>query len=339
MSAPLQSSVAQVLGIGGTVVGAGFLVDHGTLATCAHVVRQAGSRPGERLTLVFPHAEDSPRLTGLVLAEAWREPDAEDIAVVRLDHPVEGLPSLPLGFSGNCRGHRVRSFGFPRQALSGGHFGTAVADDVISYHGHGPVLQLTDANDLTTGFSGGPVVDDATGLVVGMVTSIVAPDEHRRGQNIAYATAVQSLRRAWPALRADDTYPYPGLLEPFGREHADWFHGRERAVRLVLDALTEQTGRSSGVLLLGPSGSGKSSLVRAGVLPALERARVPGSDRWLPLLLRPDRDLLAELDAGPLPGTLSRGRPGAGRTRQAGGGPRIRPNPARRRPVRGTAVR
>ncbi|KUN93656.1 hypothetical protein AQJ67_38670 [Streptomyces caeruleatus] len=300
-----------MLGSDDTVVGAGFLLAEDLLATCAHVVLQAGAGPGEELTVVFPHADGKPRLTGRVLSEAWRAREAEDIAVVRFDGPVGDVPVLPLGFSEGCRGHKVRSFGFPRQAPPGGHFGTGVAGAVLDHDASGPVLQLSDANDLTTGFSGGPVVDDFTEHVVGMVTSIVVPDEHDRGQNIAYATAVQALRKAWPELGHSPECPYPGLLEPYGREHAAWFHGRERAVSLVLAALAEQTGRGSGVLLLGPSGSGKSSLVRAGVLPALEDVGVPGSDRWLPVVVRPGSDLMAELDAGPLPGTREHGLAGA----------------------------
>ncbi|MFD3581612.1 hypothetical protein [Streptomyces sp. NPDC058683] len=306
MHPPFQESVAQVLGHDGTVAGAGFLVADDTLATCAHVVRMAGSGPGRPIALAFPHADGRPRPTGLVLPDAWRDPEAEDIAIVRLDSPVTSVPVLPLGFSDGCRSHSVRSFGFPPQALSGGHFGTAVAGDVITYDRVGPVLQLTDANDLTTGFSGGPVVDDATGRVIGMITSIVVPDAHRRGQNIAYATAVQALRRAWTEFAVADECPYPGL-EPFGKEQAGWFHGRDRAVDAVLDALAEQAGRGSGVLLLGPSGSGKSSLVRAGVLPALEAARRPGSDRWLPVMVRSGLDLIAELGLEPSAGARAGG--------------------------------
>ncbi|MFJ8034665.1 hypothetical protein [Streptomyces sp. NPDC096032] len=97
--------------------------------------------------------------------------------------------------------------------------------------------------------------------------------------------------------------PYRGL-EPFTAEHAQWFEGRKDAVRQVLANLAQQ---QRVMLLLGPSGSGKSSLVQAGVLPALAAGELPGSDRWLPILARPGQDLLAELERAGLPGAASDG--------------------------------
>jgi WD40 repeat protein len=66
--------------------------------------------------------------------------------------------------------------------------------------------------------------------------------------------------------------PYPGL-EPFTGEDAAVFFGREPEVRRLLELLrpTLQRGRGRFLALVGPSGSGKSSLVRAGLLPHLER--------------------------------------------------------------------
>lgn len=60
-------------------------------------------------------------------------------------------------------------------------------------------------------------------------------------------------------------------------------------------------------LLLGPSGSGESSLIQAGVLRALAAGELPGSDRWLPVLARPRQDLLAEIERAGLPGAITGG--------------------------------
>jgi WD40 repeat protein len=190
----------------------------------------------------------------------------------------------------------VRSFGFPSQAPPDGHYGYGVAGDLLAVAGGGVVLQLTSANDLTRGFSGAPILDEVTELVVGMVTAITAPDEHRRGVSIAYATPTEALREVWPELAVSDVSPYRGL-EPFTADDARWFHGRDRAVEQVLAALAAHRL----VLLLGPSGAGKSSLVQAGVVPALAAGRLAGADRWLPVLARPGQDLLAELNRAGLP--------------------------------------
>src|SRR5690606_12151459 len=68
------------------------------------------------------------------------------------------------------------------------------------------------------------------------------------------------------ARGATETCPYQGLV-PFDVGDAENFFGRTRQVVEGLDRLA-----ASGVLaVVGPSGSGKSSLVRAGIAAALQR--------------------------------------------------------------------
>ncbi|MFD9518620.1 trypsin-like peptidase domain-containing protein [Streptomyces sp. NPDC059979] len=301
----LAGAVAEVLGPDGSPVGAGFLVAADVLVTCAHVVQAAGGGPGETVRLLFPHAGGAPRSQGVVLQEGWRDPAYEDVAVVRLNSAPTGVEVLPLGSAAGCKDHRVHSFGFPEQAPMGGHHGYAVAGDLLpATDGRGSLLQLTGANDLTTGFSGGPVVDEASGLVIGMLTEITAPDAYGKGQGIAYVTPTQVLREVWPDLAWQDQCPYRGL-EPFTAEQARWFVGRTEAVNQVLNGLKRQQRLT---LLLGPSGSGKSSLVEAGVLPALAAGgAVPFSEEWLPVLARPRQDLLVELERAGLPGAATDG--------------------------------
>ncbi len=81
--------------------------------------------------------------------------------------------------------------------------------------------------------------------------------------------------------------PYKGLRAFTANDAGDFF-GRERLVdELVKDVekllLPEQAATESERLLsiLGPSGSGKSSVVMAGLLPRLQRGALPGSDTWV----------------------------------------------------------
>ncbi len=73
--------------------------------------------------------------------------------------------------------------------------------------------------------------------------------------------------------------PYPGLLA-FEAEQAPVFFGQDKAIEKLGERLASLAQRAPAALLvLGASGTGKSSLVRAGVLPRLAADR----DRWLPL--------------------------------------------------------
>lgn len=90
------------------------------------------------------------------------------------------------------------------------------------------------------------------------------------------------LRRPLGQQRTDGPTPYRGL-EPFEPEHAGWFFGRSR----LTDALVRRvTADSTGlVAAVGSSGSGKSSLLRAGLLPAL--CDNGNSGRWHAVPLTP----------------------------------------------------
>ncbi|EMF56541.1 MULTISPECIES: trypsin-like peptidase domain-containing protein [Streptomyces] len=313
------ASVARVIGPDGAVAGAGFLVADDLLVTCAHVVAGAGTGEQGVLWLDFPQARGAPEAYGTVVHRGRNEPAAEDVAIVRLSAPPPGTSPLPLARADGCRGHRVRSFGFPGQAVPGGHYGEGHAGEILSPHsGSEALLQVACANDLTQGFSGGPVWDDTVEAVIGMVTRITRPDPHQRGTGIAYATPAGRLRQLWPDLAVRAVCPYRGL-QAFGAEHAGWFHGRAGAVRMILDRMAAVP---DALLLLGPSGAGKSSLVQAGLVPALAACRLPGSDRWEVVTVRPGRALLDTLDGlDHLGGPVSFGSPDAPGRAGTGGAP------------------
>ncbi len=86
------------------------------------------------------------------------------------------------------------------------------------------------------------------------------------------------------------TCPYKGLAA-FQPEDASLFFGREAFV----DELVGRLRTSRKLVVGGPSGSGKSSLLRAGLIPAVEAGALPGSQNWRVLLFTPGPDALAEL--------------------------------------------
>lgn len=73
--------------------------------------------------------------------------------------------------------------------------------------------------------------------------------------------------------------PYKGLLA-FQSADSDDFFGREALTEKLVKRLQEKTALMRFLAVIGPSGSGKSSLVNAGLIPGLLRGMLPGSERW-----------------------------------------------------------
>ncbi|HEV3172952.1 MAG TPA: AAA family ATPase [Actinocrinis sp.] len=83
--------------------------------------------------------------------------------------------------------------------------------------------------------------------------------------------------------------PYLGL-STFGPQDAQWFFGRERQVRELLRRLTERRF----LAVFGPSGSGKSSLLRAGLLSAAANGGLDGEAEPVHVLFTPGAHPLQE---------------------------------------------
>lgn len=96
--------------------------------------------------------------------------------------------------------------------------------------------------------------------------------------------------------------PYPGL-DAFTAADAEYFHGRERMIAEILGVLA-YGGKHGPLALVGRSGAGKSSLLKAGVLPAIKNGHlhVPGVRYWPQLVMTPGehplRTLAGRLAAG-----------------------------------------
>jgi formylglycine-generating enzyme required for sulfatase activity len=78
--------------------------------------------------------------------------------------------------------------------------------------------------------------------------------------------------------------PFPGL-RPFSEEESLIFFGRERETSELIQRLGSPKHRFLAVI--GSSGVGKSSLVNAGIIPALRSAAIPGADSWQILRMSP----------------------------------------------------
>ena len=110
-----------------------------------------------------------------------------------------------------------------------------------------------------------------------------------RGEAAAPGGAVAGQGLAWPGG------PYLGLV-PFEERDARLFYGRDELVDQLVRRLAERPDGAAILLVAGESGSGKSSLLRAGLLPRLAAGALgPGSERWPRRVIRPTASPLREL--------------------------------------------
>lgn len=96
------------------------------------------------------------------------------------------------------------------------------------------------------------------------------------------------------AAPLDVPNPYRGL-HAFEEADARAFFGRDRLRRELIASFAEHGLRSRCGILVGASGSGKSSVVRAGLVPSLRRGEVPGSEDWFITTMTPGSDPFASL--------------------------------------------
>ncbi|BAZ27643.1 WD-repeat protein [Cylindrospermum sp. NIES-4074] len=100
------------------------------------------------------------------------------------------------------------------------------------------------------------------------------------------------LKHSVPASATKPACPYPGMI-PFSEEMSDRFFGRDEEV----EDLIERIRLYRFITVIGPSGSGKSSLVFAGLIPRLRLSSLFGAGEWLIRIMRPGETPLATLEA------------------------------------------
>ncbi|MET9657505.1 serine protease [Streptomyces sp. NPDC006510] len=288
----LDGALLRILDARRQPVGVGFLVSDTMALTCAHVVFAAlgtSPEPGARVPVDLPLVPGAPSSDAVV--ELWvppRGPGGEpsgsaaglasgtaDVAVLRFAAPLSGAGPVRL-VDADARaeeptdecaddvpdghwGHRVRAFGLPT-GRPGGVWHAGVLRERQA-DGWVQADLVGDGYPVSRGFSGGPVWDDRLSGVVGMVTVAESGQPH-----VSYLIPASGLAAAWPELGPLVLPPSPFRgLAAFEEADAAVFHGRRNESDTVARALDEQ----QCVTVVGPSGSGKSSLALAGVAPRL----------------------------------------------------------------------
>ncbi len=266
-----------------TPVGLGFLAAEKHVLTCAHVIAQAlgipqdsPDAPKRKIRLDFPLLAPGTILSSHVVfwqpVQSNSSPAleyAEDIAVLELETslPDEAHPAH-LVMADDLWKHPFRTFGFPK-----GYDEGVWAEGELLERQAKKRIQIEAVKvpgyRVMQGFSGSPVWDSQLNGVVGMVVE----SDKQEDVKAAYITPTDVLLSAWPGL----SQPYRGLAY-FREEDVKFFYGREAYTKQVLEAVQKKPL----VIVTGPSGSGKSSVIFAGLIPHLRKER-----DWLIITFRP----------------------------------------------------
>jgi len=214
--------------------GSGFLWDSaGHVITNFHVIQNASAA---KVTLADNSTWDA-RLVGTA-------PD-QDLAVLRIDAPADGLRPLPLGTSADLLvGQKVFAIGNPfglDHTLTTGII-SALGREITTVTGRtiGGVIQ-TDAA-INPGNSGGPLLDSA-GRMIGMNTAIYSPSGTSSG--VGFAVPMDTIRRLVPQLIESGRPARAGL----GVQVANDYIARRQRIRgvIVIDSAPGSAAAAAGI--------------------------------------------------------------------------------------------
>jgi hypothetical protein len=195
------SSIARILNSRNEVCGTGFLFGDGLLLTCYHVVCTAlGSedsieKPDAEVIVDFPAVEPERSFHAKIVKRKNNE---------RLDYivlsPKESFPSavkpvqtMTVGIE-KTAGHPFLAFGFPVMLDTG----ISALGEIVHTDSRG-WLQIESTKQvgqfIEKGFSGGPVVDQELGAVIGMIVAV-----HQKHLGVAFMIPLDLIAEDWPDL-------------------------------------------------------------------------------------------------------------------------------------------
>ena len=269
----------------------------------AVVVYAAGSGPAEQALLALGRARDATRPTLLVLDDADRASADVLAELSEMARALAGAPVLVLatGVGGDVLARSGVGDSLVLDPLDAG----AARAIVASYAGAADdvpaelLLQAAAGVPRRIHEVAGQWARREAARRVGAVAGRAAAGRTQlRSMELELASDVADLQAAGERVasdrhdRAPVVCPFKGLAT-FDGDDSEYFFGRERLV-------AELVARLVGAPLLavvGPSGSGKSSVVRAGLLPALASGVLPGSESWTQVVIRPGEHPREELAA------------------------------------------
>jgi WD40 repeat protein/serine/threonine protein kinase len=154
------------------------------------------------------------------------------------------------------------------------------------------VLQKSTAKDVTERYT--TVAEFAYAFKQAVVESDAG--SLRVGKSIVGTLDYTTFELTPVPISEDVANPYKGL-RAFQESDAEDFFGRENLTQKILDQLQANHEFQRFLGVVGPSGSGKSSVVKAGVIPALRKGELPGSENWFIVEMVPGTQPLQELES------------------------------------------
>lgn len=269
---PLERSVVRILNSDGETLGTGFFCSaRGHIITCHHVLPVTGP----------VQVRTAAAVTATIADDAILRFAAHDLALLRADVTVPGV--MPLAAGALAVGSRVRTYGFQYGSIgvtSGFPLqGTVLGAMTIAYDGGAPAPQevvVISGAAIDHGLSGAPLMDEESGVVVGVVVARF-PDQVKLvgGGATLFATVLVPEIQAQLAVNRRDTPAFGRFANGTGigllcRHQTDRLikaltaSGHflpDRAVDrgAVRSAVTEFIEGRDGVLsIVGDSGKGKT---------------------------------------------------------------------------------
>jgi WD40 repeat protein/DNA-binding SARP family transcriptional activator len=265
----------------------------------------SGSGPSDAFVTALRRTRQATRPTLLVIHAANRAGAAELAELEALSQASKDLPVLVIACCEDAEAlARLHSDGvLALEALD-----VAAVEAIARQYARGVAADDVPTDWLLEASGGVPRAvhelasqwarHEATRYVGAVAGRAVAGREQLRAIQVELTGGVEDLQevrdritpRRWDA---PVVCPFKGLAS-FDVVDAQYFFGRERVVAELVARLVG----SQLLGIVGPSGSGKSSVMRAGLLPALASGVLPGSHEWAQVLLRPGQHPLRELGEG-----------------------------------------
>jgi len=283
LSHPIEPSTLRILNNKGHTIGTGFLASETLVVTCAHVVSLIGLDGENGLKVQFT-GQGQP-IHAIALDEYLDY--ARDVAILKLQSLPAGIRPLRMGKAADSKsGNSFYSFGYATAADVKGIIARGTIDGYLSEH---KLLQL-QAPQADHGISGGPVLDEVRGVVVGMIAK--GHPELGRNDKTTFAIPTETIWQVCPELKPAPQilparsplvdgiqllpYDYANRIQNFLVEYLGDeknpvpFGGRDVALQILNNWLDQSS--TPYLLLAAPAGRGKSALLVRWLNSLAERA-------------------------------------------------------------------